>query len=213
MLSSLTKGDHVTSFRRSFLVVFGVSFLALIVVGALLDAVAKGQSTLPLSYTEIFVCAIAVGIVYMAILGTLYSSPRYLRRRAMRRVNGARGVVLDLYLTRDLRQFVESVTAIRLNDVVESITFEFSHDEIKIWHGAGEPKSAIVTWLQFPEMELNRLGPRSAQIRMIPIEPGQPVIDAFVPFGVLGIRHRGLDELIASIQRLRPSGGARPVGG
>lgn len=205
LLFSLTKGEHVMSFRRSFVIGFAISFLLLMGLGATLDLAARARSDLlAIPYTLIFTCAIVLTILYLAILGVLFSTPRFARRRAVRRCRGSNSVLLNVYLTVGLRDFVESVTTLRLNDIAESITFEFRRENIIVWHGAGSPKFAQIYWSKFPVLRIDRLGPRSVQLQFIRPHRGEQVLTAFAPVGILGVRYRGLVDLVASIHALDP---------
>jgi hypothetical protein len=112
----------------------------------------------------------------------------------------ARACLLDLYLTRELQVFVELASPLRLNTVSESITLEFLHEGVKIWHGASRPTTVVISWRQFPALR----SLETSQVELAPPDTLQRPFSTFVPAGVLGIRRRGLRELIASIEDLRP---------
>ena len=199
LVLNITKGDHVLARRRSFLVVYLLGIFVMIILGFLLDASPTPRPAL-VSYTEIFLLASLILVLSVATPGVLYSLPRFSRRRAIARVRPHRGLLLDLYLTRELQAFVEMSTPLRPNTVVESVTLEFLPEGVKIWHGAGRPRAAIVGWPHFPALRLLE----TSQVELTSPDAGQRPFGAFVPSGVLGIRRHGLQELITAVEDWRP---------
>lgn len=202
LIYNLTKSDQVLSFRRSFIIIFGAFYLLLLAAGVLMD-IARPQSY-PWSYAAIITAAYLVGAGYIALIGIAFAVPRYMRRQALaRQVAPLDRILIDVYLTRRLREFLQSVTGRQLTDAAESVTLDFRHDEARVWYGASKPAAFDVAWIAFPAVSLTRIGRRHVSVKFSPRNDVSASFEAFVPCGVLGIRHRGVADLVARIEAVQ----------
>jgi hypothetical protein len=210
LLISATLGDDALGFRRRIGWLLGGSFFIVLGVGFLFDMWhVRGSTRLwgPLPYLSSFAIILTFAVLLEAALALTYSSARLRRNVALLRQGvDVKAVLISVYLRRDVRRFlVGDGNASPFGAFEESVTLEFNSLGVRVWAGSSKPRLLrSISWADLEPLVVEKLERAVPAIQLSRSDEPSLTASALVAWGVLGIRRRGVSELVSSAESLRP---------